>query len=89
MTFDPSFSFGNHVDAIETKAKKRLQVLKALAGTTWGHSKETLITTFKAIIQPLWTFAAPIWFPNTSTTNIERLQRIQNAAMRTPEFLSF
>ena len=82
VTFDPSFTFGKHVAAIEAKAKKRLQVLKALAGTSWGHSKETLIATYKAIIQPLFTYACPIWYPNTHSSHIEKLQRVQNAAMR-------
>ena len=67
VTFDPTIA--NPIAAIEVRAKKCLQVLKALAGTLWGHSKETLIATFKSILQPLFTYAAPIWYPNTSNSN--------------------
>ena len=82
VIFDTHFSFAKHVEAILAKAKKRLQLLKALAGTNWGHSKETLLATYKAILQPLFTFAAPIWYPNTHSSHIDKLQRIQTAAMR-------
>ena len=67
ISFDPNFTFANHITVIEVRVKKRFQVLKVLAGTLWGHSKETLIATYKAILQPLYTYEASIWFPNTST----------------------
>ena len=34
------------------------------------------------MILPVLSYAAPIWFPNVSETNIGRLQRIQNEALR-------
>ena len=82
VTFNNLFSFTNHIDAVAAKARKRLHILKALSGTDWGHSKETMLATFKALIRPLFTYAAPIWYPNSSPTSISKLQRIQNAAIR-------
>ena len=67
---------------MEAKARKRLNILKALAGTSWGQSKETIIATYNALIETLFTFCAPIWYPNASPASIERLQAIQNEAMR-------
>ena len=57
-------------------------ILKALAGTTWGQHKETLIVTFKAGIRSLFTYVAPIWFPNAADSNLQKLQRVQNQALR-------
>ena len=82
IKFDTHFTFGRRAGAVAVRASKGLGVLKALAGSSWGHSKETLYATYKAIIQPLFTFGAPIWFPNLAKSHIDRLQRIQTSAMR-------
>ena len=82
VTFDPMFTFTPHITDIAARASSRLQVLKALAGTSWGQDKETILLTYKAIIKPILTYAAPIWFPATCRSNIGKLQRIQNQALR-------
>ena len=82
VTFDPHFHFHKHVEAIEEKAKQRLSILKALTGTTWGQQKETIIATYKALIDSLFSYAAPVWYPNASRTSINKLQVIQNSALR-------
>ena len=82
VTFDPHFFFHKHVEALEKKAKQKLSLLKALTGTTWGQQKETLVATYKALIDSLFSYAAPVWFPNTYASNISKLQVIQNAALR-------
>ena len=53
-----------------------------LTGTGWGQQKETVLITFKSLIGSLFTYAAPIWFPNTSPTSRTKLQTIQNSALR-------
>ncbi|XP_067621395.1 histone-lysine N-methyltransferase SETD1B-like [Eurosta solidaginis] len=45
--------------------------------------KETLITTFKAIGQPIACYASPIWSPSLKTTHWKKLQACQNTALRT------
>ena len=76
------FSFSPHVTAITTRAKSRLKVLQALAGSSWGHQKETMLNTYKSLIRPITTYAAPVWFPNTSPSNVQKIQRVQNSALR-------
>ena len=82
VTFDPHFHFHKQAEAIEKKAKQRLPLLKALTGTTWGQQKETLIGTYKALIDSLFSYAAPVWYPNASKTSINKLQIIQDSALR-------
>ena len=82
MTFDPTLTFSAHVENVARRAKQRLSILKALAGTTWGQQKETLINTYKATIRSLFTYASPIWSLHASNTSIKKLQTIQNAALR-------
>ena len=83
VTLDPHFTFAPHISSLISRASPRLNILKALAGTTWGQQKETLIVTFKALVRSIFTYAPSIWFPNTSPSNIAMIQTIQNAALRT------
>ena len=66
VTFDPHLFFHKHVEEIVKKAKPRLNLLKQLTGTDWGQQKETILVTFKSLIGSLISYAAPVWFPNTS-----------------------
>ena len=82
VTFDPTLRFHKHVDKIIQKAKPRLNILRLLTGSSWGQHKETLLATYKSLIGSLTTYAAPVWFPNTSATSRKKLQVIQNSALR-------
>jgi hypothetical protein len=82
VTFDTFFNFSYHVREIAIRLAHRLQILKALAGTSWGQQKETLLITFKCLILSIINYVAPIWFPNASKASIAALQVIQNAALR-------
>ena len=82
VTFDPALHFHRHVDSIVQKARPRLNILRLLGGTSWGQHKETILATYKSIIGSLFTYAAPIWFPNTSMTSRNKLQVVQNSGLR-------
>ena len=82
VTFDPHFTFSPHVASIVSRATPRLNLLKALAGSTWGQQMETIVLTYKSLIRSLFTYACPIWFPNSSRSSIQKLQSIQNHALR-------
>lgn len=83
MTLDSLLNFSEHTKITQTKVLKRNNVLKALAGSSWGKEKETLTITFKSICRSIVNYAAPIWSPQISTTNWKNLQVSQNAALRT------
>ena len=46
ITLDPLLTFKKHAANLKEKVTKRNNMLKALAGTTWGKEKETLVKTF-------------------------------------------
>ena len=75
-------TFKQHTDTINTKAKTRLNVIRALTHTTYGHSKEDIRTTYKQFIRPILTYAHTAWQPDTAKTHINRLQTTQNTALR-------
>ena len=82
VTFDAHFHFHQHVETIVARAKPRLNLLRLLCGTDWGQQKETILATYKSLIDSLFSYAAPVWFPNASTTSIRKLQLVQNSALR-------
>ena len=71
-----------HIQNIATHAQKPLQVIKTLTGTTWGKQKEILVATYKAVMKPTLEYASSIWSIMASPTSINKLQVIQNAALR-------
>ena len=83
VIFDPSLTFGPNTKAQIVKARSRNNAIKALSGTTWGQSKETLVTTYQTLVKPLLEYAAPVWAPLLADTNFEHLQKVQNSALRT------
>ena len=76
-------NFSHHATQIKTKIRKRNNILKALVGTTWGASKEVMLTAYKAICRPILNYAAPVWTPALSDTQWKELQTCQNSALRT------
>ena len=64
------------------RVSKRNNVLKALAGTNWGQQNETLLLTYKTLIRSIASYTAPFWSTDASDTCFEKIQRIQNEALR-------
>ena len=83
LTLDPKLTYTGHVRKTVTKAKNTLKALKALTTTHWGKSKETLLVTYKTITRPILEYANTIWSPIISQTNTQKLQTVQNTALRT------
>lgn len=82
VVHDTMYTFAPHGKYATTRARTRLNVLKALAGSNWGQQKETLITTYKAIGRSVAEYGAPIWSPQLSDTGWNKLQVVQNEALR-------
>ena len=82
LTLDPKLTYNNHIEITTTKARKTIQIIKALTSTTWGKQKETIIATYKAITRPILEYVSTIWSPLASDTNINKLQITQNTALK-------
>ena len=76
------FTFTSHIKETVIKAKKKINVLKALAGTEWGCDKETMTNTYKTIGRSQLEYGAPIWSPLIKESLMDSLQTVQNNALR-------
>ena len=77
-----SLSFNKHSSHLEERVSSRNNILKALAGTSWGQQKETLLMTYKAVGRSIINYAAPVWSINLRDTNYRNIQYTQNEALR-------
>ena len=82
VLLDTSFAFHHHCEYVANRVSKRNNILKALAGTSWGQQKETLLMTYKAVSRSIADYAAPVWSTNASNTSMEKIQVAQNEALR-------
>ena len=82
VTFDTMYCYAKHVKNVTDTAKSRVNMMKSLAGSTWGQDQETLSTTYKSICRSVLEYAAPIWTPVISDTSWDKLQSVQNQALR-------
>ena len=80
---DPSMSFHKHCNYVSDRTDKRNNMLKALAGSSWGQDKETLLLTYNALGKSIANYAAPVWSTNASDSSFKKIQTAQNAALRT------
>ena len=93
LTLDPKLTYSTHIHNIYVqahtfttsmyKAHNPLQMINALTATGWGKPKEALMATYKAVMCPALEYASSIWSPLASSTSINKLQVMQNAALRT------
>ena len=83
IVYDNLFTFSQHANDMKSKLHKKNNVLKALAGSTWGKDKETLTSTYKAIGQSTTNYACPIWTPSLSNSAWDKLQTAQNQSLKT------
>lgn len=76
--FDIMLKLGAHVKQVLTNVQGRNNVLKSLAGSTFGkYNKETVTTT------SILNYAAPIWTSQFTQTSWNKLQTTENNALRT------
>ena len=82
VIFDPKLTFNEHSKYIKGNTNKSLNVMKSLTSTSWGKQKEPMINTFKAIVRPSLEYACTVWSPIISETNLQKIQSVQNSALR-------
>ena len=71
-----------HNQYVVERVSGRNNILKALAGTSWGQQKETLLMTYKSVGRSIINYAAPVWSPNLHDTNYWKIQYTQNETLR-------
>ena len=80
INLNNTLSFKNHIDSITNKASRRINVLKVLAHD--GIKPKALMKLYKSYIRPIIEHGS-IAFISASKNQMERLQMIENNAIKT------
>ena len=78
---DTSLSFNKHSGYVAERVSSRNNILKALANTSWGQQKETLLMTYKAVGRSIINYAAPVWSTNVRDTNYRETSNIHRTRL--------
>lgn len=82
IMFDsPKLTFTKHISYLQLECQKRLNILRVLSSTRWGCSRTLLRKVYTSYIQSKMEYGS-ILLVNISQPLMEKLEKIQNAAMR-------
>ena len=82
LTFDaPTLTWRNHIEETCRQAHQRVNILKALPGTTWGTDRENLIKIYKVFIRTKLVYGVTA-IASAADSRLENLNKVQNSALR-------
>ena len=82
VIFDRLFTFSEHCSYVARVMKLKNRILQILGGTTWGADTKTLEQFRKAYVDPVGMYGAAAYVPHCSATNLQKVERVRNAAVR-------
>ena len=82
ITISNNMWFKGHIDNVVAKCTKRNKIIKCMSTKTWGNSQETQKNLYLQYNRSAIEYASSSWFSWISNTNLSRIQRIQNDALR-------
>ena len=81
VTFDKRQTWRNHINSTEAKARRKLALLRKLAGTQWGAAETVLKNVYIRAIRPHLEYGSTM-FTSASKSTLYMLDKVQNQAMR-------
>ena len=82
LTFDaPTLTWKEHIKELQRDTTQRLNVMRAIAGSSWGADRELLLSIYKTFIRSKLTYGIAA-VSSASNTYMNTIERIQNAALR-------
>src|SRR6218665_1387915 len=85
VIFDRHLTWSEHIKYVADRCKKRLNLMRAMAGSHLGASKDTLLMVYRALIAPSATTAAS---PTRAPRRTRRKCLTQSSVRHSPRFWS-
>lgn len=82
VTMDHRLTWAPHITELSKKCNQRIALLKPLIGKSNHIDTSVGILLYKTLILPIMTYAGPVWAGTAKTTNINKLEIIQNKTIR-------
>ena len=71
---DPDLTWAHHVRSVREKGIRSVQAIKSLAGSTWGLSREQMLSIYNMVVVPQMTYACSVWYP-TEPKGVQRMHQ--------------
>ena len=81
VTFDKRLTWKQHVQNAEAKARRKINIMRKLAGTQWGANERILKSVYQGSVRPHLEYGSSSWM-TAAQTHQQTLQRVQNQALR-------
>ena len=81
VTFDRRLSWKPQIAKAESKARKKLSIMRKLAGTSWGANERILKQVYQGNVCPTLEYGSGA-FMSAAQTQIHNLEKVQNQALR-------
>ena len=82
VTFDaPRLTWASHIREVNRDCVQRLNILRALSGSTWGADKDLMLMLYTTYIRPKITYGITA-VASACVSRLDKLETIQNAAIR-------
>ena len=78
LIVDDKRNFNEHLQQVERKVAKQLNIFKKFCGSNWGLRQATLIKLYKTLVLPRLLYAAPVW----ARKHVQALSRFQYTALK-------
>ena len=82
VILDRQLTFTPHIDAVTDRLGSSFNMMNAVSHSTWGWPKDSLRPIYHAFIGSQLNYAGAGWQPYICETNVRKLERLQNRAMR-------
>ena len=81
MIFDTKLNWRQHIDVNVSKARRRLNFMRAISGKSWGAHPQTQLVLYKTIIRPHLEYGCS-FFMSAAQSYLLKLNKVQWAALR-------
>ena len=81
VTFDKRLTWKQHVQSAEAKARRKLNIMRKLAGTEWGANENILKNVYQGSVRPHLEYGSSSWM-TAAQSHQQTLQKVQNQALR-------
>ena len=82
LILDSKLTWNSHLDYVVQKATNSLWMCRSMIGNTWSPSPKMALWMYKAIVRPMISYGASVWWSKTlETTTQNKLNKLQRLAM--------
>ncbi|OOY33764.1 hypothetical protein BOV88_13545 [Solemya velum gill symbiont] len=81
VTFDKRMTWKQHITSAEAKARRKLNIMRKLAGTKWGANEKILKSVYQGNVRPHLEYGSSAWM-TAAKSHHQTLDKVQNQALR-------